>query len=189
MVLPLVFSQLLLLLSLSCSLPVLPAIPLLPGVQQCNLRPSITGSIHASAAPHAAAAAEGSGSAPFGSAVVAADLPAVRQMLPLLQRGVGVHHSGLLPILKELIEILFQEGLLKVLFATETVSAVCWSGREAGVERGVGVHHSGLLPILEELIEILFQEGLFKVLFATETVSQTVGCLVCCCWGSCCCCF
>ncbi|CAI5464142.1 unnamed protein product [Closterium sp. Yama58-4] len=48
------------------------------------------------------------------------DLPAVRQMLPLLQRGVGVHHSGLLPILKELIEILFQEGLLKVLFATET---------------------------------------------------------------------
>jgi ATP-dependent RNA helicase DOB1 len=32
----------------------------------------------------------------------------------------GVHHSGLLPILRELIEILFQEGLLRVLFATET---------------------------------------------------------------------
>jgi len=31
-----------------------------------------------------------------------------------------VHHSGLLPILRELIEILFQEGLLRVLFATET---------------------------------------------------------------------
>ena len=27
---------------------------------------------------------------------------------------VGIHHGGLLPILKEVIEILFQEGLLKV---------------------------------------------------------------------------
>ena len=35
-------------------------------------------------------------------------------MLPMLRRGIGVHHSGLLPILKEVIEILFQEGLLKV---------------------------------------------------------------------------
>lgn len=35
-------------------------------------------------------------------------------MLPLLKRGIGVHHSGLLPILKEIIEILFQEGLIKV---------------------------------------------------------------------------
>ncbi|MEW5314134.1 MAG: hypothetical protein WDW38_005654 [Sanguina aurantia] len=47
-------------------------------------------------------------------------LPAIERMLPILRRGIGVHHSGLLPILKELIEILFQEGLLKVLFATET---------------------------------------------------------------------
>jgi hypothetical protein len=31
-----------------------------------------------------------------------------------LQRGIGLHHSGLLPILKEAIELLFQEGLLKV---------------------------------------------------------------------------
>ena len=29
-------------------------------------------------------------------------------------QGIGVHHSGLLPILKELVEILFQEQLLKV---------------------------------------------------------------------------
>ena len=38
----------------------------------------------------------------------------VSNMLPLLKRGIGVHHSGLLPILKEVIEILFQEGLIKV---------------------------------------------------------------------------
>jgi hypothetical protein len=40
----------------------------------------------------------------------------------LLRRGIGVHHGGLLPILKEVIEILFQEGLIKALFATETFS-------------------------------------------------------------------
>ncbi|XP_059449280.1 DExH-box ATP-dependent RNA helicase DExH9 [Corylus avellana] len=49
-------------------------------------------------------------------------LPQVSNILPLLKRGVGVHHSGLLPILKEVIEILFQEGLIKCLFATETFS-------------------------------------------------------------------
>jgi ATP-dependent RNA helicase DOB1 len=50
------------------------------------------------------------------------ELPQIASILPLLQRGIGIHHSGLLPILKEVIEIIFQEGLLKVLFATETFS-------------------------------------------------------------------
>ncbi|KAF4637329.1 hypothetical protein G7Y89_g745 [Cudoniella acicularis] len=49
-------------------------------------------------------------------------LPQITHILPLLRRGIGVHHSGLLPILKETIEILFQENLIKVLFATETFS-------------------------------------------------------------------
>ncbi|RYH22910.1 RNA helicase [archaeon] len=49
-------------------------------------------------------------------------LPQITTILPLLKRGVGIHHGGLLPILKEVIEILFQEGLLKCLFATETFS-------------------------------------------------------------------
>lgn len=49
-------------------------------------------------------------------------LPQIVHILPLLERGIGVHHSGLLPILKETIEILFQESLIKVLFATETFS-------------------------------------------------------------------
>ncbi|KAH9413833.1 Exosome RNA helicase MTR4 [Dermatophagoides pteronyssinus] len=47
-------------------------------------------------------------------------LPQVQQILPLLKRGVGIHHSGLLPLIKETIEILFGEGLIKALFATET---------------------------------------------------------------------
>ena len=47
-------------------------------------------------------------------------LPQVMSVLPLLRRGIGIHHGGLLPILKETIEILFGEGLIKALFATET---------------------------------------------------------------------
>lgn len=50
------------------------------------------------------------------------ELSQIQHILPLLRRGIGIHHSGLLPILKEVIEILFQEGLIKVLFATETFS-------------------------------------------------------------------
>jgi len=42
---------------------------------------------------------------------------AVKEML---KRGFGVHHSGVLPLLKEITEILFCDGLVKVLFATET---------------------------------------------------------------------
>ncbi|BFZ16903.1 hypothetical protein BsWGS_19942 [Bradybaena similaris] len=47
-------------------------------------------------------------------------LPQVEHVLPLLKKGIGIHHSGLLPLLKETIEILFSEGLIKALFATET---------------------------------------------------------------------
>lgn len=50
-------------------------------------------------------------------------LPQVEALLPLLKRGIGIHHGGLLPILKEIVEILFSEGLIKTLFATETFSS------------------------------------------------------------------
>uniref|UniRef100_A0A6C0HLD4 Helicase n=1 Tax=viral metagenome TaxID=1070528 RepID=A0A6C0HLD4_9ZZZZ len=41
-------------------------------------------------------------------------------LLCLLKKGVAFHHSGLLPLLKEIVEVLFSRGLVKVLFATET---------------------------------------------------------------------
>ncbi|KAI8601786.1 NUC185 domain-containing protein [Dissophora ornata] len=48
------------------------------------------------------------------------ELPQIQRMRDLLGRGIAVHHSGLLPIMKEMVEILFARGLVKVLFATET---------------------------------------------------------------------
>ncbi|KAK2741567.1 hypothetical protein FQN57_005550 [Myotisia sp. PD_48] len=47
-------------------------------------------------------------------------LPQIRRVRELLERGIGVHHGGLLPIVKEIVELLFAKGLVKVLFATET---------------------------------------------------------------------
>lgn len=38
----------------------------------------------------------------------------VLHMSELLHRGLGVHHSGILPILKEIVEMLFSRGLVKV---------------------------------------------------------------------------
>ena len=43
-----------------------------------------------------------------------------QNMYPLIQRGVGFHHAGMLPTLKEVIERLFTSRLLKVIFTTET---------------------------------------------------------------------
>lgn len=47
-------------------------------------------------------------------------LPQILRLRELLSRGIAVHHGGLLPIMKEVVEILFARSLVKVLFATET---------------------------------------------------------------------
>ncbi|KAJ7561237.1 hypothetical protein O6H91_03G020200 [Diphasiastrum complanatum] len=47
-------------------------------------------------------------------------LPQVLRVQELLRRGIGVHHAGLLPIVKEVVEMLFCRGMIKVLFSTET---------------------------------------------------------------------
>ena len=48
------------------------------------------------------------------------NLPQTLLIKSNLMKGIGIHHSGLLPLLKEIIEILFSKGLIKILFATET---------------------------------------------------------------------
>jgi superfamily II RNA helicase len=44
------------------------------------------------------------------------------QILDLAKKGIAVHHSGLIPVFKEIIEMLFSKNHIKVLFATETFS-------------------------------------------------------------------
>lgn len=47
-------------------------------------------------------------------------LPQYHQIVRLLERGIAFHHSGLLPLLKEIVELLFSRGFIKILFCTET---------------------------------------------------------------------
>lgn len=46
----------------------------------------------------------------------------IQVMRRILPQGIGVHHAGLLPILKETIELLYSKGLIKILFATTSFS-------------------------------------------------------------------
>ena len=82
-------------------------------------------------------------------------LPQVEHVLPLLKRGIGIHHSGLLPILKETTEILFQEGLIKV------------DGRRAGDEGLDNDHSSTTERLGQRSLErrLIFKEPEFETKF------------------------
>jgi len=49
-------------------------------------------------------------------------LPEYLHLISLLQKGIATHHSKMLPILREIVELLFAKGYIKLLFATETVA-------------------------------------------------------------------
>lgn len=48
------------------------------------------------------------------------NLPEYLNMVSLLEKGVAIHHAGIMPILREMVELLFAKGYIKLLFATET---------------------------------------------------------------------
>jgi ATP-dependent RNA helicase HelY len=50
------------------------------------------------------------------------DLEQVQTITALARKGIGFHHAGLLPILKQLVEVLFARGLMEVVFATDTLA-------------------------------------------------------------------
>ena len=48
------------------------------------------------------------------------ELKEYKDLLRLLEKGIAVHHSGVTPIFREMIEILFKRKYIRLLFATET---------------------------------------------------------------------
>lgn len=48
------------------------------------------------------------------------NMPEFINMVKLLEQGIAIHHSGIMPILREMVELLFSKGYIKLLFATET---------------------------------------------------------------------
>jgi|UniRef100_A0A6C0IM63 superfamily II RNA helicase len=49
-------------------------------------------------------------------------LPEYVEMVKLLEKGIAIHHSGVMPIIREIVEMMFEKGYVKLLFATETFS-------------------------------------------------------------------
>ena len=43
-----------------------------------------------------------------------------RSIITLLKKGIAIHHAGIMPILREMVELLFEKRYIKLLFATET---------------------------------------------------------------------
>lgn len=70
--------------------------------------------------------------------------------LDALTRGIAAHHAGMLPTFKEVVEDLFQRGLVKVVFATETLAlGINMPARSVVVEKlskWNGETHADLTP-------------------------------------------
>ena len=50
------------------------------------------------------------------------NIPQFKNILNFLKLGIGVHHGGMIPLIRECVELIFQSGLIKILFSTETFS-------------------------------------------------------------------
>ena len=48
------------------------------------------------------------------------DLPQYNELITLLERGIGIHHSGMIPVLREIVELMISKKYIKLLFATES---------------------------------------------------------------------
>lgn len=48
------------------------------------------------------------------------ELPEYIQLVRLLEKGIGIHHSGMIPILREIVEIMISKKYIYLLFATES---------------------------------------------------------------------
>ncbi len=48
------------------------------------------------------------------------ELPEYNDLVELLEKGIGIHHSGMIPILREIVELMISKKYIKILFATES---------------------------------------------------------------------
>ena len=48
------------------------------------------------------------------------ELPEYKQLVALLEKGIGIHHSGMIPVLREIVEFMISKRYIKLLFATES---------------------------------------------------------------------
>ena len=78
------------------------------------------------------------------------DVLGYSQFLAQLDNGVAAHHAGMVPPMKEVVEACFVEGLVKAVFATETLAVgINMPARSVVIEKltkFTGDHHERLTP-------------------------------------------
>ena len=104
-------------------------------------------------------------------------LPQVLIVCEMVKRGIGIHHGGLLPILKEMVEILFSRNLIKVLFATETFAMGVNMPAKAVVYNSIRKHDGTQFRVLEpgEYTQMAGRAG--------RRGLDKVGTVIMCCFG------
>ncbi len=72
------------------------------------------------------------------------------QFVDQLEAGIGVHHAGMVPTFKEIVETCFSQGFIKIVFATETLAVGINMPARAVVldklTKYTGEHHEMLKP-------------------------------------------
>lgn len=78
------------------------------------------------------------------------NLPEYTEMVALLEKGIAIHHAGIMTVLREMIELLFEKGFIKLLFATETFAVGINMPTKTAIFSGLtkfnGKEHRNLFP-------------------------------------------
>jgi superfamily II RNA helicase len=76
-------------------------------------------------------------------------LPEYLKLVALLQKGVGIHHSKMMPVLREIVELLFARGLIKMLFCTTSVAIGLNLPVKTSIFTDIYKHNGSHIAILE----------------------------------------
>lgn len=78
------------------------------------------------------------------------ELPEYNTLISLLEKGIGIHHSGMISILREIVEIMISRNCIKLLFATESfaigLDCAIKTTIMTGVSKFDGSQHRMLFP-------------------------------------------
>ena len=76
-------------------------------------------------------------------------LPEYINLVALLEKGVGIHHAGMMSILREIVEILFARGMIKMLFCTTSVAIGLNLPVKTAIFTDINKHDGDCLTILQ----------------------------------------
>ena len=76
-------------------------------------------------------------------------LPEYQDLMGLLKKGIGIHHAGILSVFREMIEMLFEQKKLRLLFATETLAVGINFSTTSVIYTGITKYDGSNMRLLE----------------------------------------